>query len=234
MSALVRNLSEASLSRRNSPRERSLLPTCAPEQPTSSQRARATILGAITVVVVVTFCGISALSGSARGQKTMSERVSSAEALDVSNIRSRALEQVSIEDRASSPDSIQKQLTYHEQKKLMLSDEDPDPAQAHLRSGPSQQPVTCKDDNDHCVEWARGGECHKNHKFMLKVCRLSCGECGDAQVPSEPAASGRIDSHQQCSTWAAQGECKRNPAYMMRACSTACGGERNSPHHDES
>merc|ERR1719427_1445714 len=41
------------------------------------------------------------------------------------------------------------------------------------------QDVPCVDDNKHCPDWSKSGECEKNPDYMLVNCRKSCKVCTD-------------------------------------------------------
>ena len=58
-----------------------------------------------------------------------------------------------------------------------------------------------------CEQWAREGECVKNHKFMLVECRAACAS--DARAPPSP--------EHDCRSWAEADECSKNVRFMHRA-----------------
>ena len=43
----------------------------------------------------------------------------------------------------------------------------------------------CKDVEEMCSAWAKGGECDRNTKFMHSQCRKSCGLCVDEGAGEE-------------------------------------------------
>ena len=43
----------------------------------------------------------------------------------------------------------------------------------------------CKDVEEMCSAWAKGGECDRNTKFMHSQCRKSCGLCVDESAEQE-------------------------------------------------
>eukprot|EP00966_Prymnesium_polylepis_P097317 2254519-Prymnesium_polylepis.1 len=46
--------------------------------------------------------------------------------------------------------------------------------------------ASCKDDNEHCVMWAKQGECSTNPTFMNEACRRACGQCTPVAEEEEP------------------------------------------------
>lgn len=88
--------------------------------------------------------------------------------------------------------------------------------------------LPCEDTSEHCVTWARSGECEANPSFMENGCKASCGRCGaarDARPGKGPSASSVEeckDLHSMCSTWASIGECDTNPSFMKSQCRVAC------------
>ena len=59
-----------------------------------------------------------------------------------------------------------------------------------------------------CEQWAREGECVKNHKFMLVECRAACAS--DARAPPSP--------EHDCRSWAEADECSKNVRFMNLHC----------------
>ena len=104
---------------------------------------------------------------------------------------------------------------------------------SNVTSSPTLTPV-CEDKNEACQEtgefgncsltkcafWASEGECTNNPNYMNVNCEQSCGLCGDAEGPPEPACA---DENASCPDWAVQGECTRNEAYMSVNCKDSCG-----------
>lgn len=53
-------------------------------------------------------------------------------------------------------------------------------AKIDIREPPIVSSVTtCTDNHEHCILWAKGGECESNPRFMEVNCALSCGSCSD-------------------------------------------------------
>ena len=92
-----------------------------------------------------------------------------------------------------------------------------------MGEGGDETPAECKDDEYNCVGWAASGQCQANPGYMLKSCRLSCGECegGDNGDASEAECE---DKDPSCDLWADNGHCGLNPGYMLNNCRKACGG----------
>ncbi|CAI5527851.1 unnamed protein product [Closterium sp. Naga37s-1] len=44
-------------------------------------------------------------------------------------------------------------------------------------SSQSHPPGACVDESEHCVPWAKAGECEKNPGYMQSSCARSCGKC---------------------------------------------------------
>ena len=65
----------------------------------------------------------------------------------------------------------------------------------------------------YCATWAKMGECQANPNWMLKNCKVACGECKNKCA----------DYDEHCATWKKQGECKKNPEYMNIYCAESCG-----------
>ncbi|XP_041465843.1 fibrillin-2-like [Lytechinus variegatus] len=73
----------------------------------------------------------------------------------------------------------------------------------------------CEDQEGHCQDWARRGECEINPTWMRPNCRRSCNACDD-----DPNC---YDSSNNCAEWASDGECGKNESYMTTHCRMSCG-----------
>ena len=62
-----------------------------------------------------------------------------------------------------------------------------------------------------CANWAKNGECEKDH--VRKLCPHSCSICSHICR----------DSDAQCPQWKASGECEANMDFMYNSCSVSCG-----------
>ncbi|XP_071480508.1 uncharacterized protein [Diadema antillarum] len=71
----------------------------------------------------------------------------------------------------------------------------------------------CIDEHDTCSYWTGIGECHTNPRYMLSICRYSCGVCRDYVCQ---------DNHERCPYWASIGECDRLPRWMLANCHLSC------------
>jgi hypothetical protein len=69
----------------------------------------------------------------------------------------------------------------------------------------------CNDYDLSCANWAKAGECDKDH--VKKLCPHSCAIC--------PHICRDLD--EQCPQWKASGECESNVAFMYQSCSVTCG-----------
>lgn len=58
-----------------------------------------------------------------------------------------------------------------------------EPTSSRKKSKMKKKTRPCRDDSEHCADWALSGECENNPKFMLRRCRLSCNVCS---VPVSP------------------------------------------------
>ncbi|XP_069957441.1 zinc metalloproteinase nas-13-like [Cherax quadricarinatus] len=73
-------------------------------------------------------------------------------------------------------------------------------------------PEACEDNNEHCVTWAKRGECTSNPSWMVVNCRKACRKCGKECQ----------DENKHCKVWAEAGECTHNPSYMTIFCKLSC------------
>ncbi|XP_071476500.1 uncharacterized protein [Diadema antillarum] len=71
----------------------------------------------------------------------------------------------------------------------------------------------CIDEHDTCSYWTGIGECHTNPRYMLSICRYSCGVCRDYVCQ---------DNYERCPYWASIGECDRLPRWMLANCHLSC------------
>ncbi|XP_012935555.1 venom allergen 5 [Aplysia californica] len=74
----------------------------------------------------------------------------------------------------------------------------------------------CLDSRWSCANWASGGECERNPRWMLPNCQKSCKQC-----PCEPDCK---DTNGSCPYWADNGYCTRYSAWMKTNCKLSCGG----------
>eukprot|EP00112_Aurelia_sp_Birch-Aquarium-sp1_P008322 Seg1913.8 transcript_id=Seg1913.8/GoldUCD/mRNA.D3Y31 product="DNA repair protein RAD50" protein_id=Seg1913.8/GoldUCD/D3Y31 len=107
----------------------------------------------------------------------------------------------------------------------------------------------CKDHDNSCPYWAKIGECHKNHLWMLRSCCKSCsgsmGQCTSDTYGSSCAGYAKdygcnyngewmwknccksckdcLDSHTHCPAWKAAGDCDRYSDWMKANCKMSCG-----------
>lgn len=69
----------------------------------------------------------------------------------------------------------------------------------------------CNDNNDSCANWAKNGECTKDH--VKEMCPHSCSACPHLCRDDNP----------QCSAWADNKQCKENVDFMYKHCPASCG-----------
>lgn len=69
----------------------------------------------------------------------------------------------------------------------------------------------CNDFDGSCANWARSGECEKDH--VKKLCPHSCSICSHTCR----------DSDASCPQWGEAGECDANVGAMYSLCPVTCG-----------
>jgi hypothetical protein len=69
----------------------------------------------------------------------------------------------------------------------------------------------CNDNDVSCANWAKGGECTKDH--VRKLCPHSCSICTHICR----------DTDTQCPQWKDSGECENNMDFMYNSCPVSCG-----------
>ncbi|XP_066927592.1 uncharacterized protein [Clytia hemisphaerica] len=75
----------------------------------------------------------------------------------------------------------------------------------------------CRNHYKMCKWWKQYGECHKNFRWMLKSCCLSCTSmayCFDIYDYRNKTT--------KCEEWVKKGECRRNPKWMWKNCCKSC------------
>lgn len=76
-----------------------------------------------------------------------------------------------------------------------------------------------KDQPIMCHTWAAQGECCINNDYMMKNCKVACGQC---EVPKKQLdCKCSDDVNQQCEKRAQNGECCRDPE-MLKTCKKSC------------
>lgn len=69
----------------------------------------------------------------------------------------------------------------------------------------------CADNDSSCGNWAKKGECEKDH--VKKLCPHSCSVCTHTCRDSDPS----------CKQWGELGECEKNMMAMFKDCPVTCG-----------
>lgn len=69
----------------------------------------------------------------------------------------------------------------------------------------------CNDNDVSCANWAKAGECEKDH--VKKLCPHSCSIC----------IHNCRDSDESCPQWGSAGECDSNFDFMAKSCPVTCG-----------
>ncbi|XP_050400749.2 GLIPR1-like protein 1 [Patella vulgata] len=86
-----------------------------------------------------------------------------------------------------------------------------------------EKKIECKDGNDNCPEWKKGGQCESNPDYMKKNCPMACQVCEvEENESSSKPTNDCEDESTECKNWAETGHCAMNPSYMLKSCKKSC------------